>query len=69
MSDQQTLIPRRSFLRSLNLAVGGLAVGYSLPTFAQKPTNEPGKPPGPKPSPGSNAIEGELSGRLCTLFL
>ena len=36
MSDKQILIPRRSFLRGLNLALGGLAVGYSLPAFVAK---------------------------------
>ena len=69
MSDKQILIPRRSFLRGLNLALGGLAVGYSLPTLAQKPTNEPGKPPGPKPSPGSNAIEAKAPGLNPNVFV
>ena len=43
------VLPRRSFLRGLNLAVGGLALGYYFPAQAQRPTNEPGKPPGPSP--------------------
>src|SRR3954466_9125459 len=69
MNDKEILVPRRSFLRGLNLALGGLAVGYSLPTLAQKPTNEPGKPPGPKPSPGSNAIEAKAPGLNPNVFV
>ena len=56
------VIPRRAFLRGLNLAVGGLAVGYCFPAAAQKPTNEPGEPPGPKPRRGSQAVEANAPG-------
>ena len=37
MSAGPLVIPRRSFLRGLNLAAGGLALGYCFPAAAQKP--------------------------------
>ena len=37
--------------------MGGLALGYYFPVDARRPTNEPGKPPGPKPVAGSQAHE------------
>ena len=39
-----------AFLRGLNMAVGGLALGYYFPTQAQKPAKEPGKAPGLNPN-------------------
>lgn len=69
MSDKRILVPRRSFLRGLNLAFGGLAIGYSLPSWAQeKPTNEPGKAT-PKPTTGSNAIEATAPGLNPNVFI
>ena len=69
MSAGPLLIPRRSFLRALNLAVGGVAVGYYFPVAAQRPTNEPGKPPGPKPVTGSQAIEAAAPGLNPNVFI
>jgi isoquinoline 1-oxidoreductase beta subunit len=69
VSGSALLIPRRSFLRALNLAVGGVAVGYYLPTAAQQPTTEPGKPPGPKPVTGSQAIEAQAPGLNPNVFI
>src|SRR5687767_11364191 len=69
MSAGPLIIPRRSFLRALNLAVGGVALGYYFPVAAQRPTNEPGKPPGPKPVTGSTAIEAAAAGLNPTLFI
>lgn len=60
------IIARRSFLRGLNLAVGGLTLGYAA---AQKPTNEPGNAPGPKPVTGSQAIEASAPGLNPNVFL
>src|SRR5690348_6884748 len=69
MSTDCLLVPRRAFLRGLNLAVGGLAVGYYYPTQAQKPTTEPGKTPGPKPVTGSNNIERKAPGLNPNAFI
>src|SRR5882757_4773843 len=69
MSAERLLVPRRSFLRGFNLALGGFALGYCYPTQAQKPTNEPGKPPGPKPVTGSNAIEAKAPGLNPNVFI
>src|SRR4051794_2933451 len=69
MSSDRLRVPRRAFLRRLNLAVGGLAIGYYSPTQAQKPTNEPGKPPGPKPVTGSNNIEAKAPGLNPNAFI
>src|SRR3954447_20975772 len=69
MSAGPLLVPRRSFLRALNLAVGGVALGYYFPTAAQQPTNEPGKPPGPKPVTGSQAIEATAPGLNPNVFI
>jgi isoquinoline 1-oxidoreductase subunit beta len=63
------VIPRRSFLRGLNLAAGGLALGYCFPAAAQKPTNEPGKPVTPKPQTGSQAIEASAPGLNPNVFI
>ena len=68
MSAPPLLIPRRSFLRALNLAVGGVALGYYFPVDAQRPTNEPGKPP-VKPVTGSQAIEGAAAGLNPNVFV
>ena len=69
MSAGPLLVPRRSFLRALNLAVGGVALGYYFPTAAQQPTNEPGKPPQPKPVTGSQAIEASAPGLNPNVFI
>ena len=69
MSTGPLLIPRRSFLRALNLAVGGVALGYYFPAAAQRPTNEPGKPPGPKPVTGSQSIERMAPGLNPNVFI
>src|SRR3954471_17919123 len=69
MSAGPLLVPRRSFLRALNLAVGGVALGYYFPTAAQQPTNEPGKPPQPKPVTGSQAIEAKAPGLNPNVFI
>ena len=53
----------------MNLAVGGVALGYYFPVAAQKPTNEPGKPPGPKPATGSQAIEATAPGLNPNVFI
>jgi isoquinoline 1-oxidoreductase subunit beta len=63
------LIPRRSFLRALNLTVGGIALGYYFPVEAQRPTNEPGKPAAPKPVTGSQAIEASAPGLNPNVFI
>ncbi|MDB4946956.1 MAG: Isoquinoline 1-oxidoreductase beta subunit [Labilithrix sp.] len=63
------VMPRRAFLRGLNLAIGGLALGVSIPAAAQKPTNEPGQTPGPKPVSGSQAIEATAPGLNPNLFV
>lgn len=65
----ELLVPRRSFLRGLNLAMGGLALGYCFPTQAQKPTNEPGRSPAPKPVTGSGAIEAKAPGLNPNVFI
>jgi isoquinoline 1-oxidoreductase beta subunit len=69
MSAGPLLVPRRSFLRALNLAVGGVALGYYFPTAAQQPTNEPGKPAQPKPVTGSQAIEAKAPGLNPNVFI
>ncbi|MDB5215475.1 MAG: Isoquinoline 1-oxidoreductase beta subunit, partial [Myxococcaceae bacterium] len=69
MTARQVVIPRRAFLRGLNLAIGGLALGYSFPAAAQKPTTEPGESPGPKPVTGSQAIEASAPGLNPNVFI
>ena len=69
MSAGKVVIPRRSFLRALNLTVGGIALGYYFPVEAQRPTNEPGKPQGPKPASGSQAIEASAPGLNPNVFV
>lgn len=69
MSAGPLLIPRRSFLRAMNLAVGGVALGYYFPAAAQRPTNEPGKRPGPKPATGSRTIEANAPGLNPNVFI
>lgn len=63
------LIPRRSFLKALNLAIGGLALGVGVPAAAQRPTTEPGNPPGPQPKSGSQAIEASNPGLNPNVFV
>src|SRR5436190_23770326 len=69
MSAGPVLIPRRSFLRACGLTVGGVALGYHFPVDAQRPTNEPGKPPGPKPVTGSQAPEAQAAGLNPNVFI
>ena len=52
----------------MNLAVGGVALGYYFPVDAQRPTNEPGKPP-VKPVTGSQAIEAGTAGLNPNVFI
>lgn len=64
------VIPRRTFLRGLNLTVGGLAVGYAFRAGAQgTQTNEPGKPPAAKPDPASQKIEASAPGLNPNVFV
>lgn len=63
MSAGPLLIPRRSFLRALNLAAGGVALGYYFPVAAQQPTNEP------KPVTGSQAINANAAGLNPNVFI
>jgi len=65
----RVVIPRRAFLRGLNLSIGGLAVGYCLPAAAQDATNEPGKPAGPKPTAASQATESKTPGLNPNVFV
>ena len=69
MSAGALRIPRRSFLRACGLTVGGVALGYYFPVDAQRPTNEPGKPPGPKPVTGSQATEAQAAGLNPNVFI
>lgn len=69
MTPKPLVVPRRAFLHALNLAVGGLALGFCFPAEAQKPTNEPGQPPGPKPATGSQAIEAQAPGLNPNVFV
>lgn len=69
MSARPLLIPRRSFLRALNLTVGGIALGYYFPVDAQRPTNEPGKPAAPKPVTSSQAVEANAPGLNPNVFI
>ncbi len=50
MTAGRVVIPRRTFLQGLNLAVGGLAVGYTLRAAAQRPSHEPAPSPGLNPN-------------------
>jgi len=67
VTTERVIIPRRAFLLGLNLAIGGLAVGLSA--AAQKPTNEPGKPPGPKPDVASQSVESNAPGLNPNVFV
>jgi isoquinoline 1-oxidoreductase beta subunit len=66
MSQRPLLIARRSFLAGLNLAVGGLAVGF---VTNQRPTNEPSGGPGPKPKTSSPAEEKSAPGLNPNVFV
>jgi isoquinoline 1-oxidoreductase beta subunit len=65
----KAVIPRREFLRALNLSIGGLAVGYCFPAAAQDATNEPGKPTQQKPTAASQAIESRAAGLNPNVFV
>ncbi|HKO48584.1 MAG TPA: hypothetical protein VJV79_12720, partial [Polyangiaceae bacterium] len=69
MSVGQLVIPRRAFLRGMNLAIGGLALGYCLPAAAKKPTNEPSEAPKSKPAVASQAIESKAPGLNPNVFV
>jgi isoquinoline 1-oxidoreductase beta subunit len=69
VSASPLLIPRRSFLRALNLTVGGIALGCYFPVEAQRPTNEPGKPAALKPVTGSQAVEARAPGLNPNVFI
>src|SRR4051794_16165397 len=49
--------------------MGGVALGYYFPVEAQRPTNEPGKPPGPKPATSSQATEAQAAGLNPNVFI
>ncbi len=66
MSQRPLLIARRSFLAGLNLAVGGLAVGF---VSNQEPTNEPSGGPEPKPKTSSPATEKSAPGLNPNVFV
>jgi len=63
------VIPRRAFLRGLNLSIGGLALGYCLPAAAQKQTNEPSEAPRSKPAVASQAVESKAPGLNPNVFV
>lgn len=69
MSSGRVVIPRRAFLRGLNLSIGGLALGYCVPALAQDATNEPGKPAHPKPTAASQATESKAAGLNPNVFV
>lgn len=73
MSARPIVMPRRAFLRGLNLALGGLALGYVLPASAQKkPANEAkegASAPVPKPPSGSSAVEATSPGLNPNVFV
>jgi isoquinoline 1-oxidoreductase beta subunit len=66
MSQRPLLIARRSFLAGLNLAVGGLALGFAT---NERPTNEPSGKPGPKPKTSSPAEEKRAPGLNPNVFV
>src|SRR3954451_13424064 len=49
--------------------MGGVALGYYFPVEAQRPTNEPGKPPGPRPATSSQATEAKVAGLNPNVFI
>jgi isoquinoline 1-oxidoreductase beta subunit len=63
------VIPRRAFLQGLNLAIGGLTLGYCSKAAAQNQTNEPGNPPNAKPQPASQAVESSAAGLNPNVFV
>jgi isoquinoline 1-oxidoreductase subunit beta len=50
VSAARVVIPRRAFLRALNLGVGGLAVGYCLPALAEDAAKPPPTAANAKPA-------------------
>src|SRR3712207_3746184 len=66
MSRQPLLITRRSFLEQLNLAAGGLALGFAASeALADEPTGKFGK----KPAAGSEAVENRVPGLDPNVFV
>ena len=63
MTTGYLVIPRRAFLQGLNLALGGLALGYCSPAEAQD------KPPTPKPPIASQAEEAKAPGLNPNVFV
>ncbi|HYO73710.1 MAG TPA: molybdopterin cofactor-binding domain-containing protein [Archangium sp.] len=67
MSNRHTLIARRTFLAGMNLAVGGLAIGFfSSDSLADEPT---GKRSGPRPPTSSQAEENSAPGLNPNVFV
>jgi isoquinoline 1-oxidoreductase beta subunit len=67
MSNRHPLIARRTFLAGLNLAVGGLAIGFfSSDSLADEPT---GKRSGPRPPTSSQAEEASAPGLNPNVFV
>jgi isoquinoline 1-oxidoreductase beta subunit len=67
MSNRHTLIARRTFLAGMNLAVGGLAIGFfSSDSLADEPT---GKRSGPRPPTSSQAEESSAPGLNPNVFV
>ncbi|WNG35623.1 xanthine dehydrogenase family protein molybdopterin-binding subunit [Archangium minus] len=67
MSKRPMLIARRSFLAGLNLAVGGLAVGFlTTDSLAEEPS---GRRSGPRPKTSSQAQESAVPGLNPNVFV
>src|SRR5687767_19841 len=67
MSQSRTLIARRTFLKGLNLSVGGLALGFfAADSLAKEPSGELG---GPKPKTSSQAEEAKSPGLNPNVFV
>jgi len=67
MSQSRTLIARRTFLKGLNLSVGGLALGFfAADSLAKEPSGELG---GPKPKTSSQAEEQKSPGLNPNVFV
>ena len=70
MSAGQLVIPRRAFLRGMNLALGGLALGYCTPAeAAPDATNEPSEAPKSRPAVALQSIEPRAPGLNPNVFV
>lgn len=68
MSQRPVLIARRSFLKGLQLATGGLALGVYYPAAAE-PTNEPDSSTGAEPKTSSPSVEAKAPGLNPNVFV